>query len=587
MRMCLNDDYHEVWFAGFISHGVSDEDGNPRSPLGMSALELHTGQVIQFGRSELQEMGEAPFPVGPNALFVAYHADAALGCFIALGWSMPVNVLDVFTEFRWHTNGRHVPCGSGLTGALAYFGLGVGRTECGLSDGERGLTGLGRSGEGNPSATVHNGADVLALARLLTVMQNRIDWPRALLRGQYACAVAAIERNGVPIDTETFFRLRENWSRIRQRLISVIDVEFLVYDGLTFSSSKFSEYLKKNGIGWPRHQNGDLDLQDETFKAMAKVYPQIASLYSLRSCLSKMSLFKLKVGEDGRNRCSLSIFSSKTGRNQPSTSQFIFGPAVWLRSLIKPQEGYGLAFVDWCQQEHGIAAALSSDAPMMAAYRSGDPYLAFAKQAGAAPMWATKQSHGEIREQFKAVSLAIQYGMGAESLALRLGVSVYWARALLEMHKKTYRRFWQWSDGILNEALVNRRLWTSYGWQLHVTDTTNDRSLRNFPIQGNGAEMMRLASIRLVADGVRVCAPVHDAFVIEAPLAELAEAVMHTQKVMSWASAQVLEGFELDSDFTVVRSPDRYVDDRGTKMWSVVMEQLESVAQKAAFHALV
>src|SRR5690606_37702173 len=108
---------------------------------------------------------------------------------------------------------------------------------------------------------------------------------------------------------------------------------------------------------------------------------------------------------------------------------------------------------------------------------------------------------------------------GAESLALRIGVSVYWARVLLEMHKKTYRRFWQWSDGILNEALINRRLWTAYGWQFHVTDGVSDRTLRNFPIQGNGAEMMRLASIRLVADGVRVCAPVHDAFVIEAPSA--------------------------------------------------------------------
>ena len=34
-------------------------------------------------------------------------------------------------------------------------------------------------------------------------------------------------------------------------------------------------------------------------------------------------------------------------------------------------------------------AALSGDQLMMDAYRSGDPYLAFAKQAGAAPADAT------------------------------------------------------------------------------------------------------------------------------------------------------------------------------------------------------
>ena len=93
---------------------------------------------------------------------------------------------------------------------------------------------------------------------------------------------------------------------------------------------------------------------------------------------------------DGRNRCLLSAFRSRTGRNQPSNSKFIFGPSVWLRGLIKPPPGYGLAYIDWSQQEFGIAAALSGDPAMMDAYHSGDPYLAFAKQAGAVPAHATK-----------------------------------------------------------------------------------------------------------------------------------------------------------------------------------------------------
>jgi DNA polymerase I-like protein with 3'-5' exonuclease and polymerase domains len=85
---------------------------------------------------------------------------------------------------------------------------------------------------------------------------------------------------------------------------------------------------------------------------------------------------------------------------------------VWLRGLILPEEGCGLAYIDWEQQEFGIAAALSGDANMLEAYDSGDPYLAFAKQAGAAPPNATKASHGTLREQFKACALAVQYGMG-------------------------------------------------------------------------------------------------------------------------------------------------------------------------------
>src|SRR4051812_27815375 len=104
-------------------------------------------------------------------------------------------------------------------------------------------------------------------------------------------------------------------------------------------------------------------------------------MYELRATLALMRPTDLPVGGDGRNRCPLRPFAAKTGRNAPSTSQFIFGPARWLRGLIKPAEGTALAYVDYEQQEFGIAAALSCDAAMQEAYRSGDPYLAFAKQA--------------------------------------------------------------------------------------------------------------------------------------------------------------------------------------------------------------
>jgi hypothetical protein len=72
-----------------------------------------------------------------------------------------------------------------------------------------------------------------------------------------------------------------------------------------------------------------------------------------------MRLFAdLAVGHDGRNRCLLSAFRSLTGRNQPSNARFIFGPSCWLRGLIRPEPGRAIAYVDWSQQEFGVAAAL-------------------------------------------------------------------------------------------------------------------------------------------------------------------------------------------------------------------------------------
>ena len=43
------------------------------------------------------------------------------------------------------------------------------------------------------------------------------------------------------------------------------------------------------------------------------------------------------------NRCALMPFRSITGRNYPPSSEFIFGPSTWLRSLIKPEPGRAIA----------------------------------------------------------------------------------------------------------------------------------------------------------------------------------------------------------------------------------------------------
>ena len=94
----------------------------------------------------------------------------------------------------------------------------------------------------------------------------------------------------------------------------------------------------------------------------------MAPLHQLRQAIAKLRLTGLAIGQDNRNRCLLSAFRSTSSRNQPSNSRFCFGPASWIRSLVRPPEGYGLAYVDWSAQEIGIAAALSGDEAMQIGY---------------------------------------------------------------------------------------------------------------------------------------------------------------------------------------------------------------------------
>lgn len=552
-------------------HPAHGREGNWPVPVCMVVREWPSGETWRYWQDEIYNMPSAPFPTGSGALCVAYYASAEIDCFQALEWVPPTHVLDLFTEFRCLTNGLPLAHGNGLLGALMHYGLPTIGGE--QKDAMRDMVLTGGPWDAAESEAIldYCESDVVALANLLSAMQGQLDWPRALVRGRYMKAVSCIQMNGVPLDVETLTKVAAEWTAIQDQLIAGMDRDYGVYDGRTFKTSRWEDYLAAHDIPWPRLASGSLDLRDETFRDMGRAYPGIDPIRELRASLSGLRLSGLQVGDDGRNRCLLSPFRARTGRNQPSTSKFIFGPSVWMRGMIRPAPGWGLAYVDWSQQEFGIAAALSGDEVMKAAYRSGDPYLAFAKQAGAVPQDATKKSHKAEREQFKACVLAVQYGMGEVSLALRINQPVERARQLLDLHRRTYRQFWKWSDGVVDEAVLGGRLWAGFGWQIHTGDEPNDRSLRNFPMQANGAEMLRIACILLTEEGIRVCAPVHDALLIEAPLDELDQAVAKTQALMAEASHLVLDGFELGSDVKLVRYPDRYMDERGVTMWNTVM----------------
>lgn len=569
--------FSEVWLVDFEFSATS---GEPPNVVCLVARELYTGEVLRLWKDDLETMNSAPYSVGSRALFVAYYASAEMGCHLSLGWQMPEHVLDLFVEFRNATNGLELPCGAGLLGALAWHGLNsVDTTE---KESMRQLAMRGGPWTKSERHALLNycESDVKALGELLPKMLPAVDLDRALLRGDYMKAAAAIEFNGIPIDTAFLSQLRGNWDQIQERLIYEINKDYGIYEGRSFKQDKFSEYLISQNIPWPILESGRLDLKDDTFKEMARAYPILAPLRELRVALSQMRLSDLAVGDDGRNRCLLSTFRARTGRNQPSNARFIFGPAVWLRGLIQPRPGYGLAYVDWSQQEFGIAAALSGDPLMQKAYTSGDPYLAFAKQAGAVPETATKQSHKTEREQFKACVLAVQYGMGAKSLAHRIGQSEARAKELLRLHRETYRVFWAWSDAAVDHAMLHGSIWTVFGWTVHTGTNPNPRFLRNFLMQGNGAEMLRLACCMLTESGINICAPVHDAVLIEAPLEFLSEIISKTQQIMTRASEIVLGGFQLRSDVDVICYPDRYMDPRGQAMWETVAGILEEVANQ-------
>lgn len=546
-------------------------NGNRPLPICMVVKDLRTGTHQRYWRDELRKLSQAPFPVGHSDLTVAYFASAEFGCMLELGWPLPVNVLDLFAEHRVETNGLDPLTGNSFLSALAWRKLT--RIEVAVKDAMRDkiLTQFTWSASEQAEILDYCTSDVDGLDVLLRAMLPTIDLPRALLRGRYTQAVARMERAGVPIDTQVHRTLVSKWKSTRLELVKFIDKDFGFYRGTSFKSSRFSSWLRQQGIPWPRAENGGLKLDDDTFKEQVARWPVLEPIRDLRQALSRMYLPNLQIGLDGRNRALLSPFSAKTGRNQPSAKKFAFGPSRWQRGVIKPPDGWGLAYIDFASQEIGIAAGLSGDQKLIEAYNDGDPYLAFAKQAGLVPQDATKESHPVIREQCKAVVLGLNYGLGAPKLALQAGISEAVAAELIVRHRRTYPQYWKWSDNVVDAALQTNAIASVFGWRKRIRWLDRPTSLMNFPMQANGAEMMRIAAIAGTEAGIEVCAPVHDAFLIAAPLDRLDQDVAHMRELMSKSGETVTGGVRIRTDAKIIRFPDRYMDERGAEMWNLVV----------------
>jgi DNA polymerase I len=423
----------------------------------------------------------------------------------------------------------------------------------------------------------------------------------ALYHGEFAAVSALMEHRGVPLDMEVFPQLADKatWNAVRDAMVPAIDAKYGVYvrgggDDWSFSMERFIAYLAREGItGWPLLESGKLNMRRKTFEEMSKGWPQLEGLRQLRYARDKMRKVKLAVGADSRNRTVLWPFKSKTSRTQPKAAQWIFSPAVWLRSLIKPGPGMAVAYIDYSSMEFLIAASLSDGQcgatnNMLDMYRSGDPYMAFAKRVGAIPEHVTKGMFEQpqyarfaiVRERYKNMLLAVQYGMMVDTLAARLGISTFEAHEMLAQHHQLFAQYWQWSDDWLQQSLQTGVMRTAMGWTCRTGITEfNERSIRNWPIQATGADILRIACILATRHSIKLLAPVHDAVLIEAPIDRIEAHVALMQEIMRRASRIVLNAdangsHELRTDYTIIRYPDRYSDKRGVAIWDEVLHLL-------------
>ncbi len=538
----------------------------------------------------------------PTALFVCYNAAAEWKTFISLGWALPHNTLDLYFEYLNRINGvwwgdlclRKM--GSGLAHAMAEFGLdGLSYEE---KEEERDYIRSCSShpSEGKRRVLDYCWTDVRGTAQLLDKMLPDLDLDAALLRGTFSKPVAWMEHNGLPI-SPLYWRVGQYRSDLRLEIArqverahgyGVYELEGKNSPRPVFKQRNFDQLVERLGLidVWPPTPKGHCSTRDEkVFEPMAKLHPELEPLRQARKSLKSLNLFGAKIGADGRNRAAIWPFGTVTGRNNPKASEFILSRPHWVRNLIAPSQGRALVHADIVAAEMGIAADASGDPELLRVYNSGlDPYIEFAKSAGALPLDTARDKKNRpdiehIRSRYKVADLAIKYGIGGVTLAANLGIPLWQADRMIANHRRIYATYWAWAEAQIEQAYRAGYISTAFGWTMAVDRSTGRNTVLNFPQQAACAELLRLTYVLAEEQGMGpwLCAPHHDAFYLECDDQDACLASELLESCFHLAADVVLSGrVRLRLEKGVVRYPDHYNDEDGKGIWEIVTKFLSS-----------
>ena len=206
-----------------------------------------------------------------------------------------------------------------------------------------------------------------------------------------------------------------------------------------------------------------------------------------------------------------------------------------IRKAFVPRDAdHRLLSADYSQIELRIMASLSGDAAMRAAFAERlDIHAATAARVHGIPL---AEVTADLRRQAKMINYGLMYGMSAFGLSQRLGISRTEAAEIVEHYFAQFPGIKAYIDRTIGfarehgyvETLSQRR---RYLREINSRNATvrnaAERNAVNTPIQGTGADMIKLAMIRIhrafTERGLRsrMVLQVHDELLFEVAREEL------------------------------------------------------------------
>ncbi len=354
-----------------------------------------------------------------------------------------------------------------------------------------------------------------------------------------------VESAGVRIDTAILADIAKEMEQLidgaRAEIIRHAGVEFNVASTQQLGDVLFNRLGlpagKKTKTGWSTDQS--------VLEGLLGLHPIVDAILLYRQMAKLKSTYvdalpKLINPRTGRVHTSFNQAVAATGRlssadpnlqNIPIRTEA--GREI-RKAFVAVDDRHCLLSADYSQIELRLAAEMSADESMIAAFRSGaDIHTDTAcRLYGVAPAEVT----AEMRRRAKTTNFGILYGISAFGLARRLGIPNGEAKELIDLYFHTYPKINRYIADTLAFAKKHGFVQTLMGRRRYIADINNrNRTIRQFaertainaPLQGSAADLIKLAMIAIHRDMIRLkmrsrmVLQVHDELVFEADKREV------------------------------------------------------------------
>jgi DNA polymerase-1 len=386
--------------------------------------------------------------------------------------------------------------------------------------------------------------DVLVITRLRGTLRSEVE--RWELEHVYdaielplVMVIGRMEARGIRVDVELLRTIAHEFAdeahKLNVEIQRMAGHEFKVNSPQQLQTVLFDELglraVKKIKTGFSTDATSLEAIQDE--HSIVPLILRYREVEKLRSTYGAPLIDA--VAPDGRIHATFNQVVARTGRLSSENPNLHNIPVRSnegrrLRYAFLPSEGWLLAVSDYNQIELRILAHLSQDQGLLSAFASHeDVHRTIAASVFGV---AANDVTNEQREQAKAVSYGLAYGMESFGLSQRLGVPVSVAKEIMERYFAGFPSLRNYMDAVVKDIRSRGYSRTEFGRVRPFPDLATalgsqrqavERQAMNAGIQGLAADVFKSALVRLDRrlreEGftARLILQVHDEVLVEAP----------------------------------------------------------------------